>query len=648
VIVIRSAQGHHFILLGSLLFMMGLSVHIFMMIRAGLEPAINQSQPDNFATLLSVVRREQYPPIDPFVRKADLWWQIGYYYNYLIQQFTFVDVGNVQVTRFTTFLGPIFLALLGLVHGIWRARSWVLMILVNYLFNADILNFYLNFSDHEVRDRDYFFFAGFLFFAVFIGIGASAMMRYAAGPLGGTFGVLKEKVKIPSIRISALTRAVAVLLIVIAAMPMLVPGNAKWFSHDRSDNFTAQEYAWNLLAGLEPNAILFTNGDNDTFPVWYLQEVEHFRRDVNVVNLSLVNLPWYITQIMHADPALELSYTPQEIKELRWVRYVDPKTGEEELIMVKDYIVNDVLNTSFGKRAIYFAVTIPQENMKRYFGMLEMEGLAYRFTGMPTDDGMPGVNAERLLANAFGVYRYEATLDGDSQERRDRFASMNNLPRIIQNGDTSSLRGNHDWDITGLHALLGNYRQDIIYDNNANHLAGNYPAGLIRAGYYFLTKAESIPADDDATYLKYLAKAEAALKLGHSFDPLFPMVTDILPMIQVELGRSELAIQEIDAIQGLVPPEDEQKTMIQMINAMVTVKDDERALQWMEERIAANPEKPLHYQMIFKIHRTLKNLAGCEAIHLRWREQFGAPDPAMAQVIREMRAAAGTNAEADG
>ena len=82
-----------------------------------------------------------------------------------------------------------------------------------------------------------------------------------------------------------------------------------YFEHDRSKNFTAWDYGYNLLNSCEPNGIIFTNGDNDTFPLWYLQEVENIRKDVNVVNISLLNTPWYIKQLMNLDPSVNFDFS---------------------------------------------------------------------------------------------------------------------------------------------------------------------------------------------------------------------------------------------------------------------------------------------------------------------------------------------------
>src|SRR5699024_10617832 len=109
------------------------------------------------------------------------------------------------------------------------------------------------------------------------------------------------------------------LALLFIASPVLM-GSQNYNDHDRSNLYVASDYAYNLLQSAAPNAILFTNGDNDTFPLWYMQEVMGVRTDVRVVCLSLLNTDWYIKQLRdqwsHESAPLPISFTNEEIEQM--------------------------------------------------------------------------------------------------------------------------------------------------------------------------------------------------------------------------------------------------------------------------------------------------------------------------------------------
>jgi len=178
----------------------------------------------------------------------------------------------------TYYFLPLILGLIGLIYQFTKdPKDWLVLGLL-FFFTGLMINFYTNPPSPQPRERDYAYVGSFYVFAIWIAIGVYAL-----------FESLSKKV--PQ-KISAIAVSVACLL----AVPTLM-ATQNWDDHDRSKRYTARDFARNYLNSCAPNAILFTNGDNDTFPLWYVQDVERYRTDVRVVNLSLLNTDWYIQQM---------------------------------------------------------------------------------------------------------------------------------------------------------------------------------------------------------------------------------------------------------------------------------------------------------------------------------------------------------------
>lgn len=176
---------------------------------------------------------------------------------------------------------PFILGLIGLLYHYKKDKKDAYVVLLFFLMTGLAIVFYLNQYPLQPRERDYAYVGSFYAFAIWIGLGVMAI-----------FDFLSKK-----------TAARTAAIVATGASLLLVPGlmaKENWDDHDRSNRYTARDIAKNYLDSCAPNAIIFTNGDNDTFPLWYVQEVEGYRTDVRIVNLSLLNTDWYIDQMKRA------------------------------------------------------------------------------------------------------------------------------------------------------------------------------------------------------------------------------------------------------------------------------------------------------------------------------------------------------------
>ena len=207
---------------------------------------------------------------------------------------------------------PLLLGLIGVLYHFKADRNRALAVLVLFIVTGLAIIVFLNQPPYQPRERDYAYVGSFFAFAIWIGLGSAGLLEF-----------IHNKLKNNTVSVTAL-------VILLLASPVWM-ASQNWDDHDRSNRYVAPDYAKNLLNSLAPNAIVFTNGDNDTFPLWYAQEVEGVRTDVRIVCLSLLNTDWYIKQLKnqwsHESAPLPFSYTDQQVDQItsridRW----EPKT----------------------------------------------------------------------------------------------------------------------------------------------------------------------------------------------------------------------------------------------------------------------------------------------------------------------------------
>ncbi len=338
---------------------------------------------------------------------------------------------------------PLLLGLFGMFYHFRQDWKHAFSVLILFLVTGIGIILYLNQTPLQPRERDYAYVASFFAFAFWIGIGASGLLQLLLDSIKNT---------VEQSRYVAWAAAPIIFLAVPGWMAF-----ENYDDHDRSGRYVAPDYAHNMLMSVAPNAVLFTNGDNDTFPLWYLQEVEGIRRDVRVANLSLLNTPWYVRQLKNqysrestplpitlseseignlgarlwrpaaqtlpVDPALFseesevfLGQTDRSLMDstMGWIlegrRFsTDPETGDPlNLLYGADIAALNIIHGAAAggwKRPVYFAVTVATDgrlNLDNYF---QLEGQALRIVPIRHDERFGrvelGVTPERLRTFKF-------------------------------------------------------------------------------------------------------------------------------------------------------------------------------------------------------------------------------------------------------
>jgi hypothetical protein len=313
-------------LISVIMIVVGYSSYGYIYIRSGLDPTIDENDPETIEKFISYMEREQYGVSQGFKkdyleRKAPFWsYQVNkMYIRYFLWQFLGRNDRTEGVDYFRFLMLPLLLGLFGAYRQYKKSPEYAFANFVLWFMTGLAIILYLNQPDPQPRERDYSYVGSFFAFAIWVGIGAAELLR-----------VLKEKKVLTS---PSMLRLGGVALLIVPGI--MVTRN--FHIQDRSGNYVAWDYSYNMLAGLEENAIIYTNGDNDTFPLWYLQEVEGVRKDVRIANLSLLNTDWYIKQLRDFEPRIPIKFGDRQIESFRPILW--KKEYQEQFFTVPEEVV---------------------------------------------------------------------------------------------------------------------------------------------------------------------------------------------------------------------------------------------------------------------------------------------------------------------
>ena len=215
---------------------------------------------------------------------------------------------------------PFLLGIIGALYQLKKEKKDFVVVLMLFILTGVAIVYYLNQYPHQPRERDYAYAGSFYAFSIWIGFSVLAISQYLRKifkPMGGSI--------------------LTALILLIVPLQM---ASENWDDHDRSGRYTTRDFASNYLNSCRPNAILFTNGDNDTFPLWYAQEVEGIRTDVRVANFSYLRAGWYVEQMMrkaYESEPFPMTHTVDQMK--RGVRDVVPISNQiKDRVSVKKVI----------------------------------------------------------------------------------------------------------------------------------------------------------------------------------------------------------------------------------------------------------------------------------------------------------------------
>lgn len=512
-------------LLGIAMIFIALSPHLYLLVRSELRPFINEGHPHNLELFTDYVLRRQYGVTSFMQRRVAAYQNLPFSYirSYLYQfkhhflryfywQFFHAETISgwtripSELIGLLSKLVVLFLGFFGIYYQARNNKHSFIYLLSFFIMTCFAMVFVMNLSDSEVRDRDYFFVSAYYLWGVWMAIGSIGLIRllFANGE---------------RIRKSLLIAGVSIFI----ALPV-INFASQYFVHNRSKEFIALDYGINFLNSVEENAIIFTNGDNDTFPLWYAQavydpnayeniypattvypdkeseeavrkaverkkrELRGIRPDVTIANLSLLNTPWYIRHLRDTEGVL-FGIPDEHIDNLRPMRdnrdipvTISSPGGEEsftvtipagKVMLIKDIAAIRIISHNFGRRPIYMAVTVADEIV--FQDHLRNEGKVNRLVSRR---GRDQINFERLKNNVDNVYSYRSIFD-------DNVHKDENMRKLVANYGAANMR------ISQYYHRQGNLEQSseylaraVSFIEDRNRFYPSIVDQFVRAGNY--------------------------------------------------------------------------------------------------------------------------------------------------------------------
>lgn len=435
------------------LIILGYSTYISILERANVTNLpINENSPSNIETLISYLNREQYgqqPLIMPrrysqepqhqgiyqkYSSDMEFLWK--YQINHMFNRYWFWNyIGraghnqNDGVDFKQLFAIPFLIGMFGLFYQFRKDWKLGFIFLMMFLAMGIITALYQNQQEPQPRERDYFYVGAFMAFSLWVGVGVAGLIEVISEKLNKKF---------------LMATCAIVLILSFAAVPLNML-RTNYHYENRNGNYLPYDYAYNILQSLDKDAILITNGDNDTFPLWCIQAVYGVRTDVRIINLSLAQTDWYNLQLKNERPygalTVPMTLTDAQLKRLQPVQWDEKKpvtydvpltaypdsmrnrpglatkivtnipptirqqSGNQVITALKanDLLLIDIIKANKWERPFYFSVTVTDENYVGLGDYLVMEGMAQRLVPYKTSDatGSQGLNVEVMRKSLF-------------------------------------------------------------------------------------------------------------------------------------------------------------------------------------------------------------------------------------------------------